>query len=546
MFSPTLHSLSKLLARAAIRALIAQLKTPGGAILALLFLGTLVMGVGPALFAGFISPLNNTPLSQHVGLIAPWMLLTVLTLSILTDAGRTLLELRPPELQFVLAGPFTDSQVLTYRLASTLASVIPIALFLPLVIGAYVASYLGAFVGSGLATLFIFLLTFLYALAKTRLSPAIAQTTRLGLLIGIVAVPIEVFARTDFSRVSELAELTTTLRKTWSLEIVGAVFRPFTNLIFEPLVAMSLVWLALSIGLVLLALLGCYRFNTGFAEMAVDGIARRAKRMERVKTGNFTATSKQRGPLRRSIGSFPWLNGVGPVAWLQLTIVYRRNGRLLFGLLAIGVAAAIGIAIFFAYSTNPLDPPVQMGVTPAALGASMYLAFLISMQSPLGFALDQRTLLNVSVLPTAALPTTLGMVFGLTCLQSSVQLAVFIPACVVSSLPWHSNAALFGAAMMLNLAIASVVNLICVATALRPLGNKAPDIFQGVRAMLYVLLIGIGMMPSVMVGAVGALIFGAVLGFDWTSCSIGAALGVASFQPIVWWLTSIRWATREG
>ncbi|MEL6111038.1 MAG: putative ABC exporter domain-containing protein, partial [Planctomycetota bacterium] len=523
-----------------------QLKTPGGAILALLLLATMLVGVGPALIAGFISPMSASPLSEFFVRISPVMLLAVVTLSVLSESGRTLLELRPPELQFVLAGPFTDSQVLTYRLASTLVSVIPIAIVVPLVLGAYVESLPSAFVGFGLATLFVFLVTFLYSLAKPRLPRGVAPAIRMCLLIATIAVPIEILARTDFSQAIEFAVLIETLSNSWSLHVVGALFRPFTNLMFGPLGAMSLFWSAISVGLVLIALLGCYRFNSGFAEMAVEGIARRAKRMERMRAGNFSVTASQRGPMRRSIPGFSWLHGFGPVAWLQLTILYRRNGRLLMGMVGLGIAASIGIGLFLAFSTNPLDPSIRMGVVPAALGASMYLAFLISMQSPLGFALDQRTLLNVSVLPLPSLPTTVGMVTGLACLQGSAQLAVFLPACVVSSLPWHSNIALLAAALMLNVAIASVVNLICAATQLRPLGTTAPDIFQGVRAMLYILLIGLGMLPTAIVGSIGAVVFGAVLGFGWTTCAIGAAISAAALQPFVWWLTSIRWAAHEG
>ncbi|MEO1530125.1 MAG: putative ABC exporter domain-containing protein, partial [Planctomycetota bacterium] len=189
MFSPALNALSRLLALGALRGLVSQLKTPGGAILALAMVGIMLIGIGPALMAGFVSPMTSTPLSELFSLVAPAMLLAVLTLSILSDAGRTLLELRPPELQFVLAGPFTDSQILTYRLSSALLAVVPIAFVAPLILNAYMASFVGGMLGFVLVTLFVFLLTFLYSLTKRSLNPAVTQAIRLIVLLATVSVP---------------------------------------------------------------------------------------------------------------------------------------------------------------------------------------------------------------------------------------------------------------------------------------------------------------------------------------------------------------------
>ena len=474
------------------------------------------------------------------------MVFVTLTLSLLSDAGKTLLELRPPELQFVLAGPFTDSQILTYRLSSILVAVLPITIVAPLVLSSYMNNFLGAFAGVGLVTLFVFLLTFLHALATPSLSSGARQAIRLVMLIGSLSIPVELLSRLDVSGAIKFETVVAALGETRSLQIAGAVFRPFTNLMFEPLGPMTLVWCGTATALVSLTVVGCYRFNGGFAEMAVDGIARRTKRLQRAKTDNFAGLPSGKVQFRRSVPSPAWLSGFGPVAWIQLTILMRRFGRSTLVLLGVGIITAIGIGIFFAYSTNPVEESLRTAIVPMALLIASYLSFLIGMQSSLGFALDTRALTNFSVLPLRPFPTAVGMLTGLVTLQLVLQLAVFLPACVVSNLSWPANAALFLAGFTLNLAITSIINLICVWTELRPMGSTTPDIFQGMRAIVFVLLVFVGLIPSLAIGSAGAGILGLVFGFGWTQCAVGAALGIASVQPLAWWLTATRWASHEA
>ena len=63
--------------------------------------------------------------------------------------------------------------------------------------------------------------------------------------------------------------------------------------------------------------------------------------------------------------------------------------------------------------------------------------------------------------------------------------------------------------------------------------------------MLFMLSVGVALLPTMMLasGMVGTA--GAFLGYRWAVCALVAALTILSVQPLVWWLTGTVFHTRE-
>ena len=99
--------------------------------------------------------------------------------------------------------------------------------------------------------------------------------------------------------------------------------------------------------------------------------------------------------------------------------------------------------------------------------------------------------------------------------------------------------------MSADLALASGVGLLGAATKLRALPTGTPDVLQGGRAMLFMMLASLSLVPSVVIGAISFGITVALTSFNVTAGLFGAAVAVAFCQPAVWLLTGQLFDRRE-
>ncbi len=91
----------------------------------------------------------------------------------------------------------------------------------------------------------------------------------------------------------------------------------------------------------------------------------------------------------------------------------------------------------------------------------------------------------------------------------------------------------------------SVLNLVPAATRLRMTRDGVPDIFQGARAMAFMFVVMLVMIPVILVGGLGVVVGGALFGFTVFVCVSSAALVVLSLMPLIWWVTGSRFQHRE-
>ena len=547
MIDPALVHLTKQLMVGGARTGWRKAQTPAGAAMALFFVGTLAISLGPTLAMGLMTPIGETPMGVLLASGLPLLLYVVVVFSILSDAGQKILELRPPELQFVLAGPFTNSQILTYRLLTVLSGWFPMSLIFAIALLPYTGGLLGGWIGIFSSGTFVFLLAFSYTLIKPAFATRVDKLVRFVLLGGLLAIGLEVVCRVEMADFDQiLASVSAALNEAWSARIFGVVFLPFSHLICRPLGPETLVSFALAAGLICLAGIGCYRCNTGFAELAVEGVARRVKKMERLRGGNVSVASGARPDRERSIPQLPWMAGVGPVAWVQLTAGSRKSWGLVRGVIVLGIFGAVGLAIYQRRHPDVFGASLRTAAVPIALGASTYLGFIVSMTAQLGFSTSDRVLNWYRTLPVPAFQMSIGMLAGLLFMLTGFRVGFFLPAIVVTNLPWHDCVSLFVLGFAADAALASSVNLVTVATGLRPMPDGAPDIFQGVRAMIFLFVVGFATLPSIFAGSVAAGVAGAWGGFSWTPCAAGAAIGMLALQPAICWATGTIFERREG
>ena len=118
-------------------------------------------------------------------------------------------------------------------------------------------------------------------------------------------------------------------------------------------------------------------------------------------------------------------------------------------------------------------------------------------------------------------------------------------ALAVSIQPIHEMVAILFAFLAFDLAFASIKNLVSASTDLNPMPQGTPDIFHGAKGMLFMLLMGIAMIPTMVIAAIAVGVVGAIAGFTWTPCSLAAAFGFLAPLPFIWWLSGHRFMNRE-
>lgn len=547
MFDRALQGLIWTLTKASLRQAWRVVKKPSGAAMALLMFGMVGMGLLPQIALAFSDHQSvKSGFASKIVDALPLLMYLMTTMLVVTEAGKSLMELSPPELQFVLAGPFTNSQVLSYRLTTLLIGWVFVSLFFGVFMTVHFATLIGGVLFIALGGSFIMVLSFTKTMLTPQLSSRQLGMIRLVALLGVLAIVAEASTYMRQSSDSEtLAVLGQAVKASWSVTILGAPFRPFANLAVLPLGASWLVQFLVAMALLFSATFVCYTCNSGFSELAVEGVARRQKKLARIKGGNIYAMGSRRTEAKPLLPAFPWCFGFGPVAWHQVTSAIRRTGRLTPGIVCIGGVAAIAAAVF-RHSFPVMMTPVQKTyVVVVAMGAATYLGFLVSMTGAHGFTATRRLLVWFQTMPFSPVPLAAGMTMGTMFILFCLRIAVFAPAFVLSGQTVVQRLSMFAAWVAFDLAFATMMNLVAASSDLRPIPQGTPDIFQGMRGMAFMLVLAVAMLPVMMIGAMAVGIAFAIFGLDWTPCSLAAAIGLICPIPFVWWLSGYRFLNRE-
>ena len=154
--------------------------------------------------------------------------------------------------------------------------------------------------------------------------------------------------------------------------ILGAPFRPWSEIVVAPGLADALPW----IGICTVLLLACYelvaKLPIDFRELVLDGsadVARRLRRMQRLGPGAAATEVSARAAARR----VPWLFGHGPVgavAWRKTASIWRRaRSTILFALFVMALIVALNVGVL----GNRTGESQLVGVFVTAILGVLYL-----------------------------------------------------------------------------------------------------------------------------------------------------------------------------
>ena len=203
--------------------------------------------------------------------------------------------------------------------------------------------------------------------------------------------------------------------------VLLAPFEVFSRTIMAARVFPDLLaWGAAALAIDFLMLILIFKLDADYLESAAAISQKLYERVQRMKQGGgIVIPASQRSASIRLV-RFPWLGGVGPLAWRQLLIAMRTSKYALIISFGIGVGITI---LAFVIHRNPAGPDFVsiMGVSFMA-----YLTFIFSMQLPWAFRGDIVHMDLLKSLPVAPLALSLGELAGGVALLAGIQLILLI------------------------------------------------------------------------------------------------------------------------
>lgn len=551
VFHPALYRLLWLTSVAAVRNVLRQMRKPAGFIFGAILIVLMLFGIGPSIWLSFTDQVGTDSiqqLRQSAGPVLPLMLLSMTLFLLVTRTGDQTLELRPAELHFILAGPFSDRQILTFRLMTLLFAWLPTGLVFCLLFRAYSVTLTGLLLAMSLGVLYFVLLGLASAIVRA-VTPGWFHYLVLGLFVVSLGVPVLRVATAIVQ--GEASASSSDAAELFAKDSVGQwlvlPFRGISQLLQVQgspleLFQAAIVPAVCCVGLLLI----CYLVPVSFTELAAFGVERRTHRMSAAKSGSTTRRRtwwEAPSRIRRSVPDLPSWGDVGPIYWMQLVLITRRFLPMLLTGGVLLVSFSIGMRGKIIGSAENMAQFVRYAPLFVSIAVS-YLGLLAIAGARLGFSMPIRQLDWFRTLPTTPWKISLGLSAGGWTLLWIVRVIVVVPAGILSTLPWHTTLAAILVGLVADAGLFSALNAISTWSQLRIASEGPPDILQAGRAMVLMMLLMLALIPQLLLGGVAASIVGLATEFAWTRCLLAAAAATALYPPLL--VVAAAWGFERG
>lgn len=521
----------------------------GMVLMVILFVGMIAMGqwanVRLAAQGGESSDFVNLQ-RLRFGQAMPFWALIYLLAAWLTAAADRGLVMRPAEIHFLVAGPFSTHEILTLNLVRLAYRALISSVVLTAVGFAYMPNVLSGFVGIWMVLAVSLLVGMIVSLAARKALPGIVRGLRrvisaLALLALVVIVVQSVQAlnvrgdNIDFSKVA--AQASQTEMGKFVLPPVAWMFAPLQQATFWPIVPLQFLIRLPVLGLLVLLM---YALGGAFGEAATERTDRAiARRQAALRSG----TAVQSGWVRRlALPTFGRWGGIGSVAWLEMTQALRLLPRFLL--------YTISIVTLILVLPLVMQGERMEGHTGLIWLASLttYADFLMLLQLPVGFLGPVSHRIMFKQLPLSSWRIVLGALAGPLL---PVMVMHFMTGILFLTLLREQTVDVLVVCLTLIPAafvLAATINLLGLWNIIKPRALQQRDALAAGRAMLSVWLFAALSVPSAMLAIIGAVV--ASLVFDsLTGYLVGAAAGLMLSGVVLVWLLAIffeRWHPEAG
>jgi hypothetical protein len=425
----------------------------------------LLMYFGPSLFFSHRLPRSDP---QRVRTAAPFALLGICMLTLVTSAGDRAISFTPGEIDMLFPGPFTRRQLIVYKLAKSTIAAMLSALFLSVVLHRHATWWPACYAGVFLSLLFVQFFSINAVIITQTLGTRLHARVRFALILAALAAGVLV-ARQVFSGRAPLSveQIMQQVAASGTGHLLLLPFTFFGEAMTAPTLPELLYWAmpALVIDLALLGLL--LMLDANYLEAASVASERRYAQLQRIRGGSFLSIGMS-SSASWQIPQPPFLGGAGPIFWRQITGAARSSKGLLFLLLILAVGAAP-----LAYSTGRQTHQFIGAFATVAI----WMTLLVSTMLKFDFRGDLDLMDTLKSLPLRPWALAAGQLLAPTLLLSATHFALLA---VAAHLVPHHTAAFVCAAVLvlpLNLLLFAVENLLFLLFPTRP-AAASPGDFQ--------------------------------------------------------------------
>ena len=408
------------------------------------------------------------PDPNRVRLAAPFALLGICLLTLVTSVGDRAISFTPGEVDLLLPGPFTRRQLILYKLSKSTVGAALSAIFLCVMLHQQAKWWPACYTGVFLSLLLVQFFSINAVIAGQRFGAHLHG--RLKFIIFIRALAAAVFvARHVFAGGTPIGPEQMMVRVSSSpvARILLAPFACFGEAMTVRTFPDLLRWAApaITIDAALLCLL--LMMDSNYLEAASVASDRRSAHLQRIRGGSFLSIGIS-GDARWHVPQPPFLGGIGPVLWRQITSAVRSSKGLLFLvlILAVGVAPLV-------YSTGR---QTQQFATTFAMVA-VWLTLLVSTMLKFDFRGDLDLMDALKSLPLRPWALAAGQLIAPSLLLGTTHLALLAVAARVA--PQHHRLFVCAAVLVLpfDSLLFAVENLLFLLFPTRP-AAASPGDFQ--------------------------------------------------------------------
>jgi hypothetical protein len=300
--------------------------TVRGMLLLLVGLGVFIPWLGAVLAGPGAGRVDPDSLARY----GPAPLLLYCVLSVVLTPGKQAVYFTPAEVQFLFAGPFSRREVLIYKILLTLSVSLPATMLMGAIVRVRNAWLPAVLAGLFLLSAFVQLFTMAVHLVANAVGANLYTRGRqigailLAVLVGALLLEAGRRANWQWRLVGEQ------IIETRAWQVASWPLRSFFDVLgaerFSPALLGSLL-VGLGVNAVLVGVI--LALEHSYQEASAASSARRYAALQRMRGRSVGAEPPDGGRGSRfALPDLPFLGGIGPVLWRQMTTAFRGLKRL--------------------------------------------------------------------------------------------------------------------------------------------------------------------------------------------------------------------------